>query len=231
MVKDQKRKSVVQPVLFVLLCLMVFLAGGVFILDQGRSPYHVTAIPVPEPITVTPLSVAYRLLDASDDPGADLSPAVALHRLHSETKTGLDSLVHTVFGAFDDTSSGRALESYLVWAIRSGKPDAYVDSLLNSAAAKGHFQMPSALTTLSGRLDTQSLLRSVLVAAKQDRSVPITNAHVPQQHLLHMSDSLAGLSLAYNGNPLDHTRIAEANGTINRLAKAKVGQVFEIPGL
>ena len=231
MVKDQKRISVVQPVLFVLLCLMVIIAGGVFILDQGRSPYHVTAIPVAEHISVTPLSAAYRLLDASDDPEADLSPAVILHRLHSETKTGLDSLVHTVVGAFDDTSSGRAMESYLVWAIRSGKPDAYVDSLLNSAAAKGHFQVPIALTTLSGRLDTQSLLRSVLVAATHDRSAPITSAHVPQQHLLRMSDSLTGLSLAYYGNPLDHTRIAEANGTISSMPKAKVGQVFEIPGL
>ncbi len=42
--------------------------------------------------------------------------------------------------------------------------------------------------------------------------------------------SLAGLSLAYYGDPLDHMRIAGANDTFNRIAEAQVGQMIEIPG-
>ena len=228
MAKFQQNQSAIPRVLFSVFCLTVIIAGGVFILDQGRSPYHAGAIPLAEPVTQTvlpapPVPVPARVATAS------LTPAKALHQLGMDTETDLRDLIGGVLRAFDDTSSGRVLESYVVWAVKAGKSDAYVDSLLNSAAAKGHFEIPLALTTLSGRLDTQSLLKSVLLAATHDGPAP--NTKVPQKHPLRLSDSLVGLSLAYYGDPRDHMRIADANGPINRMAEAQVGQIFEIPGL
>jgi hypothetical protein len=231
MVERQESQSAIQPILFALLCLMVIIAGGVFVLDQGRVPYHTSSVPKLAVVTQTPLPATLPQPSMIASKPVKRTPASRLHSLSADPDADISGLVSFVVGAFDDISTGHALESYLLWAIGTKKSDAYIDSLLNSAAAKGHFQIPLALTTLSGRLDTESLLKSVLIAAKQVEPAQQPPAFPSQQHLLRLSDSLIGLSLTYYGDPLDHMRIADANGSIAQMAEAQVGQIVEIPGL
>lgn len=231
MVNTQENQSAIQQVLFALFCLMIICAGGIFILDQGREPYHAPMVPKVAAILQTELpAVSPQPVPVNDSP-EKLTPATLLHKLHADPDTDVTGLIKSVVGTLDDTSTGRALESYLLWAIGTEKSDAYIDSLLNSAAAKGDFQIPLVLTTLSGRLDTPSLLNSVLVAARQAHILEPAATHPAQQHHLRLSDSLAGLSLIYYGDPLGHMRIAAANGKMAHMAEATLGQVVEIPGL
>ena len=145
-------------------CLMFVIAGGVLMSDHDRSSVILAVVPLPAAVIETGLSDTVPSLYAVPVS----QPAAVLHKMHSETEMDVGGLISTVAQSFDDTRSGYALESYLVWAIKAGKSDVYIDSLLNSAASKGHFEVPAPLVTLSGRLDTPSLLRSVLVAARQE---------------------------------------------------------------
>jgi nucleoid-associated protein YgaU len=234
MVEFQEKHNVGRLIFTALFGMMFIIASGVLMLDRDRFSFQAAAIPFPESVTKTALADPVKPVHPAGVSNAISQPAAVLHKMHSESETDVTGLITTVARAFDDTRSGQALESYLVWAISAGKTDAYIDSLLNSAAAKGHFEVPLPLATLSGRLDTPSLLRSILVAAKHNDAVdkPLSTAAVQasQQHPLRLSDSLAGLSLAYYGDPLDHMRIAGANDTFNRIAEAQVGQMIEIPG-
>lgn len=219
----------IQIVMLSLSCLSVIVASGLFIVGQGGGPYHLAPILRPAPISEQTLPAAPPGVTALADDPQKVTAASLLYRLNADPDVDMIRLVDLAIGAFDDRPVGGVLESYLLWAIRTEKSDAYIDSLLNSAAAKGDFHIPLALTTVSGRLDTQSLLKSVLVAATQPELV--TAASTTQHHLLRLSDSLAGLSLTYYGDPRDHARIANANRMIDRMASAQVGQVVEIPGL
>ncbi len=164
MVISHNTQNGVRLVLSAAFCLMVIIAGGVLMLDRGRSFVNLAVIPLPAAVIETGLSDTVPSLHA-----APVSqPAAVLHKIHAETEIDVGGLISTVAQSFDDTRSGYALESYLVWAIKTGKSDKYIDSLLNSAASKGHFVVPAPLATLSGRLDTPSLLRSVLVAARHE---------------------------------------------------------------
>jgi hypothetical protein len=164
MVMSQNTQNGVRLVLSAAFCLMVIIAGGVLMSDHDRSSVNLAIVPLPAAVVETGLSDTVPSLHA-----APVSqPAAVLHKIHAETEIDVGGLISTVAQSFDDTRSGYALESYLVWAIKAGKSDVYIDSLLNSAASKGHFVVPAPLATLSGRLDTPSLLRSVLVAARHE---------------------------------------------------------------
>jgi hypothetical protein len=164
MVMSQNTQNGVRLVLSAVFCLMVIIAGGVLMTDRDRSFVNMAVIPVP--VTVIETGLSDTVPSRSAVPVSE--PAAVLHKIHSETEIDVGGLISTVAQLFDDTRSGYALESYLVWAIKAGKSDVYIDSLLNSAASKGHFEVPAPLATLSGRLDTPSLLRSVLVAARHE---------------------------------------------------------------
>ncbi len=216
----------IQRPLFALFCLLVILAGGVFILDQRGGPYHGASV-LPQP-SVAQVEVPAPLTVAKSE--KPTTPAKLLHKMSSDPGSGIPASISSVVGKFDGTARGRALESYLIWAVHNAKSDAYIDSLLNSAAAKGHFSIPEALLTLSGRLDTPSLLTSIMLMVQNADPVrPETLA--THQHFLQLSDSFAGLSLTYYGDPLSHARISDANGMAALMAEAQVGQVVEIPGL
>ena len=220
-----------QRVLFALFCLMIIFAGSIFVLDQGQSLNHDTPFVsdwVSRSPTHQPDSVGQtKAIDVAETP----TPAKLLHTYRGNPEVELDALVSRVVTSFADGTRGGAIESYLIWAISAQKSDAYIDSLLNSAAARGHFVIPDALLTLSGRLDTPSLLTAVALAAQQAGQLPRPAPYAAQHHFLQQTDSLAGLSLMYYGHPLDHSRIAHANGAVSHMAEARVGQLLEIPGL
>ncbi|MEM5520589.1 hypothetical protein [Sulfitobacter sp. AS59] len=164
MVISHNMQNGVRLVLSAAFCLMFVIAGGVLMSDHDRSSVSLAIVPLPEAVIETGLSDTAPSLHAA----SVSKPAAVLHKIHTETEIDVGGLISTVARSFDDTRSGYALESYLVWAIKAGKSDVYIDSLLNSAASKGHFEVPTPLATLSGRLDTPSLLRSVLVAARDE---------------------------------------------------------------
>ncbi|WP_147109630.1 hypothetical protein [Tateyamaria sp. syn59] len=73
--------------------------------------------------------------------------------------TDLRSLTSAVLIGFGYTPQpGDRLQALLVQALTEGQSNAYIDALLNTAAARGEFPLPHQLTTAAGRLDTDALL-------------------------------------------------------------------------
>ena len=99
-------------------------------------------------------TVHTRVLDAAREKNVDASFDVG-------------DAISAIVQSFDDSKRGQVLESYLIWAISTERSDSYIDTLLNSAAAKGDFKVPPALTTASGALDTAGLLTAVVVAERK----------------------------------------------------------------
>jgi nucleoid-associated protein YgaU len=66
----------------------------------------------------------------------------------------------------DAATPAPTLEGLVVEALRAGKPDAYIDALLNEAAGSGAITVPSALVTADGRVDTAVLLSTLVTKAQ-----------------------------------------------------------------
>ena len=98
-----------------------------------------------------------------------LSPATLLNKMHKDASFDVGDAISAIVQSFDDSKRGQVLESYLIWAISTERSDSYIDTLLNSAAAKGDFKVPPALTTASGALDTAGLLTAVARDGQQIR--------------------------------------------------------------
>ncbi|MEM6758956.1 MAG: hypothetical protein AAF601_05705 [Pseudomonadota bacterium] len=95
----------------------------------------------------------------------------ASHLLRQSSANGepidLRQLARTVLGEFGYTvRDGDRLHGMLVSALSNQKSDAYIDALLNTALARGAFTPPRTLTLPTGRLDTQALLRAMLLGAR-----------------------------------------------------------------
>lgn len=228
MITRQTQYGFIQQVLIASICLIAVFTGGFLILDLGRDPYHnapITTGAIEGDTGAQGIPIVAGMVTA---PKFSLTTAKMLHQMQKDPKVDMPALVEYAVQSFDDTPKGLILQSYLIWAITANKSDAYIDSLLNSATAKGHFKTPEALLTLSGRLDTPSLLSAVQFALSRPNAV--AGSEESRKHLLRLSDSLAGLSLAYYGDPQEHMRIAKANKISHRLAEASVGQVVKIPG-
>lgn len=77
--------------------------------------------------------------------------------------TDLRSLTTGVLAGFGYTPQpGDRLQALLVQALTEGQSNAYIDALLNTAAARGEFDIPRQLTTAAGRLDTETLLMALI---------------------------------------------------------------------
>ncbi|WP_299770598.1 hypothetical protein [uncultured Tateyamaria sp.] len=77
--------------------------------------------------------------------------------------TDLRSLTRIVLIGFGYTpAQDDRLQALLVQALTEGQSNAYIDALLNTAAARGEFTLPRQLTTTAGRLDTETLLAALI---------------------------------------------------------------------
>ncbi|WP_299555587.1 hypothetical protein [uncultured Tateyamaria sp.] len=77
--------------------------------------------------------------------------------------TDLRSLTSIVLIGFGHTlTQDDRLQALLVQALTEGQSNAYIDALLNTAAARGEFTLPRQLTTAAGRLDTETLLAALV---------------------------------------------------------------------
>ncbi|MEO0390320.1 MAG: hypothetical protein AAF218_05200 [Pseudomonadota bacterium] len=85
-----------------------------------------------------------------------LTDTSAIHR-------DLPSLTAAVLAEFGHaTRQGDRLHGLLVQALVERQSNAYIDTLLNTAAARGEFAVPPGLADTSGRLDTNRLLAALI---------------------------------------------------------------------
>ena len=126
------RATRVQSFFYVLFCLMIILAGGVFLAGTVRG-----------------------------NDGVDLS-AMEQAKEPGNPPPDIETAVLAALDPLEDTAHANVLASYLIWSVQTGKSDAYIDALLNSAAARGHFEIPARFATDDGRLDTPRILQGVM---------------------------------------------------------------------
>lgn len=82
-------------------------------------------------------------------------------------RSDLRKLTAAVLSDFGHQSPpGDRLLHLLVQALSEGQSNAYIDALLNTAAARGDFTAPRQLLTASGRLDTETLLTALVRQAQ-----------------------------------------------------------------
>ncbi|WP_299371704.1 hypothetical protein [uncultured Tateyamaria sp.] len=83
------------------------------------------------------------------------------------SRSDLRSLTATVLAEFGyGVQSGDRLQGLLVQALTEGQSNAYIDALLNTAAARGEFTPPRQLMMTSGRMDTETLLVALVRYAR-----------------------------------------------------------------
>lgn len=126
-------------------------------------------------------------------------------------------------------AASQPLRDRLSMTLEQGRSDAYIDTFLNAAITRGDIEPPLALTTVAGRLDTDTLLETLVLATDSFETAAHRAFASARPHELRPTDSFAGLSLHYYGHPLAHDLIAGANEDRASLADAEVGQVVSIP--
>lgn len=144
-------------------------------------------------------------------------------------------------------SSG--LQAIVAQALREGKSDSYIDAIVNEAAGKGEISVPKALVTNDGRVDTATILASIVsqarVAAGQDvkpviaggdgvevRMVQKAGGEVEQFNFYTVAsgDSLGAIAQRFYGNAGIYTQIYEANRAIlGSPDRIRTGQRLVIP--
>ena len=133
----------------------------------------------------------------------------------------------------------RAMQDMVVGALRQGESDARIDRMLNEAAEAGRIEVPRALRTAGGRVDTETLLRALVtrshLAAEAEahhppahrRATPVVRA---MMHRVGPEDSLAALALRYYGDVADYGTIFAANrDRLSTADRIRIGQTLVIP--
>ena len=222
------------------------IVAGLFVLRAQLAGYHFEVsdpdLPVQQaddawtsPVNVMPVQ---RVAPAAPSEATEATEAKAeprgiaeqlLQRVDAREIT-LDELLARMLARFGQSEpASTSLREALLPAIAAKRSAAYIDTLLNAAIGRGDIEPPFALTTVAGRLDTDTLLETLVLAAGEFEAAAHRAFADPRPHELRPTDSFAGLSLHYYGHPLAHDRIADANEDRASLADAEVGQVVSIP--
>ena len=128
------------------------------------------------------------------------------------------------------------LRAHIIQAIGEGRPDDYIQELLRQAALLGEQDVPTALITRRGRLDTTALVEA-LEARDQSRTVTVTDvqrtaAREPKTYIVQPGDSLAAIARHFYGETGAYDRIYRANRDIlNKPDDIRAGQTLVLPGL
>jgi nucleoid-associated protein YgaU len=145
---------------------------------------------------------------------------------------------------------GPSLQTLVAAALRDGKPDAYIDALVNEAAGRGDIRVPKALVTPEGKVDTAVLLAGLVQkATKAEGGATITpdaaggegvelrmvqkaDGRVEQYqfYTVQPGDSLGAIAVKFYGDINRFMKVYEANRMI--LASPdliRVGQRLVIP--
>ncbi len=174
------------------------------------------------------------------------APAVGM----DAATAGILANIRAVRGAAAEApqpSSG--LQAIVAQALREGKSDSYIDAIVNEAAGKGEISVPKALVTNDGRVDTATILASIVsqarVAAGQEvkpviaggdgvevRMVQKAGGEVEQFNFYTVAsgDSLGAIAQRFYGNAGLFTQIYEANRAIlGSPDRIRTGQRLVIP--
>lgn len=149
------------------------------------APAPAPIAPLPEPPVETvefipppaPAPAVEQVVSRADASLLELREAVrsreasdVLHQLALNAGSGPDDLPALARGVLGDfgyrVRNGDRLHALLVASLSNQKSDAYIDALLNTAAARGEFTPPFALVLPTGRMDTGSLLQAMVRAAQ-----------------------------------------------------------------
>lgn len=121
------------------------------------------------------------------------------------------------------------LVSLIVDSIGQKQSDAYVYVLLNTAAARGRFDIPQALRTASGAMDTHALLTALAQSAGGQPQIEVLPVPLSGTHTVVPEDSLAGIAMRHMGQPMMYLQLMQQNNALNVANPAlKVGQVLQI---
>ena len=146
-----------------------------------------------------------------------------------------DPLVQSMQVAVDPGASAQApspsqaapkaesgLESMVIEALDQGQSETYIDALVNDAAQKGRVEVPSALVTPEGRVDTAVLLSALSQPARP---------RVPPSYTVATGDSLAAIAYRFYGDLNRQSDIVAVNpDTLGAGVRLQVGQVINLPG-
>ncbi|GGF66197.1 LysM domain-containing protein [Mameliella alba] len=140
------------------------------------------------------------------------------------------------------------LQTLVVQALRQGQSDAYLDALLNEARDSGRIAVPEALITSDGKVDTTTLLATLVQRSVGATKVPADSGLVGAEpevtrprarslaraevYTVQPGDSLAAISYRFYGDTMQYTVIYDANrDKITTPDKIRVGQQLTIPVL
>ncbi|OWV52433.1 hypothetical protein CDZ98_25170 [Mameliella alba] len=140
------------------------------------------------------------------------------------------------------------LQTLVVQALRQGQSDAYLDALLNEARDSGRIAVPEALITSDGKVDTTTLLATLVQRSVGATKVPadsglagvepeVTRPRArslarAEVYTVQPGDSLAAISYRFYGDTMQYTVIYDANrDKITTPDKIRVGQQLTIPVL
>jgi nucleoid-associated protein YgaU len=134
-----------------------------------------------------------------------------------------------------------ALKGLVQQALSEGQSDAYLEALISEAADRGDIEVPDAMRTTDGELDTKTLLASLVAksegvdatdtdALTAEATGEAADAAEDQFYVVQSGDSLAKISLAFYGSAQQYSRIFDANrDTLSSPDRISVGQRLLIP--
>lgn len=134
----------------------------------------------------------------------------------------------------DDTADAAKLAALLSEGLQAQHDDAAIHAALSAAVADGTVQVPAALMTTDGTIDTALLLQTVVTRAKlrvgaEDAAgaiVDVTNYTVAE------GDSIARVAALVYGDPTAFPALMEANDTVlSHPAEVTVGMRLLVPPL
>lgn len=175
---------------------------------------------------------------------------VALRDMTANVLKGLGSVTGKTVTPEAAQDKGPSLQALVAAALRDGKPDAYIDALVNEAAGRGDIRVPKALVTPEGKVDTAVLLAGLVQKATQVtgtaaatpeaaggegvelRMVQKADGRVEQYqfYTVQPGDSLGAIAVKFYGDINRFMKVYEANRMI--LASPdliRVGQRLVIP--
>ena len=159
----------------------------------------------------------------------------------------LRSLTSSVLSGLSNSSS-KSMEQLVVQALNQGQSDSYIEAMINAAADAGSIEVPSALRTGEGRVDTDTLLAELVRKSDPDAEATPTVAsnegvevRVIQRagetrrynfYTVQKGDSLGAIAHRFYGDAAFYNVIFEANQrSLTRADRIRAGQRLTIPDL
>lgn len=184
------------------------------------------------------------------EPPPEAPEQAALRDMTSNVLKGLGAVTGKQVAPAAARPQGPSLQTLVATALRDGKPDAYIDALVNEAAGRGEIRVPKALMTSEGQVDTAVLLADLIAKASRESGAPVVAAapaggdgvelRVVQKadgaveqyqfYTVQPGDSLGAISVKFYGDINRFMAVYEANRMILSSPDViRVGQRLVIP--